>query len=147
MDAFRGALDHYQLEDLGFRGYKFTWNNKRHGDAKTRLRGFKFERAWLLSDECEVVIKIALEMGGDEPSQLGLAKKKIEASAMELQAWGSSKAQPDSKEIKKLQKQIEDLNSAECTEESIAEFFTASENLNALIRKQEIYWVQRARIP
>ena len=86
-------------------------------------------------------------MDGDEPSQLGLAKKKIEASVMELQAWGSSKAQPDSKEIKKLQKQIEDLNSAECTEESIAEFFTASENLDALICKQEIYWAQRARIP
>ena len=38
MDAFREALDHCQLEDLGFSDYQFTWNNKRPGEANTRLR-------------------------------------------------------------------------------------------------------------
>ena len=38
MDAFQEALDNCQLEDLGFRGYQYTWNNKRPGDANTRQR-------------------------------------------------------------------------------------------------------------
>ncbi|XP_065629326.1 uncharacterized protein LOC136067422 [Quercus suber] len=36
--AFKEALDLCQLEDLGFRGYHFTWNNKQLGDANTRVR-------------------------------------------------------------------------------------------------------------
>lgn len=63
-------------------------------------RGFKFEEAWLLLDECEEVIKTAWEKGGDKASELGLAKQKIVACAIELHAWGSSKAQPNSEEIK-----------------------------------------------
>ena len=38
IDAFCDALEHCQLQDLGFRGYKYTWNNKRPRDANTRLR-------------------------------------------------------------------------------------------------------------
>ena len=47
MDAFREALDHCQLEDLGFCGYQFTWNNKRPGDENTRLR---LDRATTIAD-------------------------------------------------------------------------------------------------
>ena len=152
IDAFYDALDHCQLQDLGFRGYKYTWNNKRPKDANTILRldkatttmdwrarfplssvthlplhashhlpillqvqgckklrqkgqkGFKFEEAWLLSDECEGVIKIAWEKGSIDAVDLGLAKQKIATCAMGLQDWGSSNTQPNSKEIKKLQK-------------------------------------------
>ena len=100
----------------------------------------------MLSDECEGVIKIAWEKGRTDASGLGLAKQKIASCALELQAWGSSEAQPDSKEIKKLQKQLEELNSANLTEDSRAEFLMASRSLDALLLKQEIYWAQRARL-
>jgi len=39
------------------------------------------------------------------------------------------------------------LNSADLTEESKAKFLVVSRNLDALLRKQEIYWTQRSRIP
>ena len=67
-------------------------------------------------------------------------KQKVVACAMDLQAWGSSKTQLEAEEIKKLQKKIEQLNSADLTEESRAEFLVASKNLDALLHKQEIYW-------
>ena len=38
IDAFRASLGVCQLEDLGFKGYPYTWNNKRSGDANTKLR-------------------------------------------------------------------------------------------------------------
>ena len=38
VEAFREALDSCQLQDLRYRGYAFTWSNKRPGDANTKIR-------------------------------------------------------------------------------------------------------------
>lgn len=38
INEFQDALDFCQLEDLGYRGYPFTWTNKRLGDANTKMR-------------------------------------------------------------------------------------------------------------
>ncbi|XP_050280935.1 pentatricopeptide repeat-containing protein At1g08070, chloroplastic-like [Quercus robur] len=38
MEAFRATLLHYGLEDLGFQGNIFTWNNGRHGNAFVQER-------------------------------------------------------------------------------------------------------------
>ena len=38
IEAFWEALDLCQLEDLGFKGYPFTWNNKRPGEANTKIK-------------------------------------------------------------------------------------------------------------
>ena len=38
IDAFRNVLDSCTLEDLGYRGYTYTWSNKRPGVANTKLR-------------------------------------------------------------------------------------------------------------
>ena len=38
INEFREALESCQLEDLGYKGYPFTWTNKRPGDANTKLR-------------------------------------------------------------------------------------------------------------
>ena len=36
MDDFREALEMNKLRDLGYKGYQYTWNNKRLGEANTR---------------------------------------------------------------------------------------------------------------
>ena len=38
VESFRDALDDCKLEDLGYHGYPYTWNNKRPGDANTKVR-------------------------------------------------------------------------------------------------------------
>ena len=38
IEEFQAALEVCELFDLGFQGYKFTWNNKRPGIANTRER-------------------------------------------------------------------------------------------------------------
>ena len=38
INAFRESLECCQLEDLGYKGYPFTWTNKRPSDANTKLR-------------------------------------------------------------------------------------------------------------
>ncbi|KAL0006059.1 hypothetical protein SO802_013620 [Lithocarpus litseifolius] len=38
VNAFREALESCHLKDLGFKGYPFTWNNKRPGETNTKIR-------------------------------------------------------------------------------------------------------------
>ena len=38
MNAFGDTLDFCQLQDLGYHGYPYTWNNKRPGEANTKQR-------------------------------------------------------------------------------------------------------------
>ena len=38
IDSFRATLECCHLEDLGFKGYPYTWNNNRPRDANTKLR-------------------------------------------------------------------------------------------------------------
>ena len=117
---------------------------KRHETKGSQ--GFKFEESWLLWDECEEVIKEAWAKGGEGETGLTLAKEKIKVYGTELLAWGSSKTNPDTEEIKRLQHQIEALNSAEATMENRAEFLEVSKKMDALLMKQEIFWAQRSRI-
>ena len=38
VNAFKDTLDSCQLQDLGYHGYPYTWNNKRPGEANTKQR-------------------------------------------------------------------------------------------------------------
>ena len=113
------------------------------GDRKWQgqgSRGFKFEEAWLLWNDCEVVVEEASSREGILPNALETAKQKIKACGVDLLAWGSTKTHPANEEIKQLQNKIEALNCSDYTEESKVEFLVLSRKLDDLLRKQEIYW-------
>ena len=38
IDSFQAALEYCHLEDLGFKGYPYTWNNNKPWDANTKVR-------------------------------------------------------------------------------------------------------------
>lgn len=69
-----------------------------------------------------------------------LIKQKIQDCGEELRTWGFSKANPNTKEIKQLQRRLDVLNTGETTEESRAEFLGVSKTLDDHLMKQEIYW-------
>ena len=73
-------------------------------------------------------------------------KEKIQHYGAELHAWGSSRTHPDAKEIKRLQKHVEELSVGVTTVESKIEFLAASKKLDDLLLKHEIYWAQRSRV-
>ena len=96
------------------------------------------------------MVKDAWDMVGGGGGEPGLAsiKEKIKFCGEELQAWGSSKSEPNDVAIKTLQNRLEVLNSVEVvTEESKADYLNVSKQLDDLLLKQEIYWAQRSQIP
>ena len=83
------------------------------------------------------------KMGGTG-SAIANVKERIEGCGRELHAWGASKTHLDTERIKVLQKRIEVLNMSECTEGNKAEFSMVSKELDDLLLKQEIFWVQHS---
>lgn len=194
IDDFREALEQFQLVDLGHRGYPYTWNNRRLGDANTRERldhavaskawrtifprsnvthlhthasdqlpillnilddnhmhvrgphGFKFEESWLMWAGCEDVVIEAWGSGIVGGSTLDVIRQQIAICGRDLHAWGASKTHPDKGEIKHLQNWLATLDHGPSTEQARNEFVELSKTLDDLLRKQEIYWHQRARI-
>ena len=99
------------------------------GIGKNLKKGFEFEEAWLLWEDCGAVVKDAWEMVVEGGGELGLAsiKEKIKFCGDELQAWGSSKSEPNKAAMKILQNWLEVLNSVEVViEESKAEYLSVS---------------------
>ena len=96
------------------------------GISKNLKKGFEFEEAWLLWEDCGAVVKDAWEMvveGGGGESDLASIKEKIKFCGDELQAWGSSKSEPNKAAMKILQNWLKVLNSVEVViEESKAEY-------------------------
>ena len=94
------------------------------------------------------MVKDAWDMLGGGEAGLASIKEKIKFYGEELQAWGSSKSEPNETAIKTLQNRLEVLNSVEVvTEDSKAEYLSVSKHLDDLLLKQEIYWAQWCRIP
>ena len=70
---------------------------------------------------------------------MGVAKQKIAACGADLLAWGASKTHPDTEEVKRLQKKVEELNCADYMKEKKAEFLETSKKLDKLLCRLEIY--------
>ena len=69
------------------------------------------------------------------PNSLTNTKEKIRHCGAELHAWGSSKIHPDAKEIKRMQKHVQELSVRVTTVESKTEFLAASRKLDDLLLK------------
>ena len=91
-----------------------------------RERGFKFEEAWLLWDDCTKVIQEAWDNSGVGETTLEMVRLKINGCSSELKAWGAAKTHPGTNEINVLQKQIKWSTCAPSTIQNRSEFIQAS---------------------
>ena len=67
-------------------------------------RGFRFEEAWLLSEDCERRVVEAWAARGGSGSALSNVHEKIVYYNDDLQEWGATKTHPNVEKIKKFQK-------------------------------------------
>ena len=67
-------------------------------------------------EECEAVMSEAWHANGNNEVGFASVREKIQSCDSELMAWGTSKADPNDEEIKKFQKQLENLTEAETIE-------------------------------
>lgn len=79
-------------------------------------------------------------------SALETIRKKISVCATELKIWDVTKTQPGTKEIKGLQKRVEELTCAPLSQQNREEFIKVSKELDDGLRRQEIYWAQRSQV-
>ena len=160
MEAFREPLEGCQLEDLGFKGYPFTWNNKRPGEANTKFRldrvvatmecKNKFQLSSVIhlpphaSDHLPLILQTDQFRKNSLQRRIGFKfeEERIRVCGENLRLWGLPKTKPNAEEIKLLQKKLEVLNNEVVTEESRAEFLEVSKKLDELLMKQEIFWAQ-----
>ena len=71
---------------------------------------------------------------------------KIQQCGADLNAWGSTRTNPQVAEIKRLKKVLERLNESDQNEATRSEFMAASKQLDDLLLKQEIYWAQHSQL-
>ena len=78
VEDFRAAMEECHLEDLGFKGYPYTWNNKWPGEANTRiwLDRAVATREWREKFQLSSVVHLASHASDHLP--IVLHTKKIE---------------------------------------------------------------------
>ncbi|KAL5819414.1 hypothetical protein ACOSQ4_023256 [Xanthoceras sorbifolium] len=168
MARFRRAVDDCNLMDMGFRGDRFTWNNRQFnggliqerldpliidkimkpssGDGVGEKSGsrFHFEQAWAAEEECSKLVKEAWATGSGT-SAISKFQSSVAAIASSLGEWNWKKRRDSLAEIKSLKKELRNLF-RRASDGSCAQRIKSLENkLDGLLERQEIYWRQRSR--
>ncbi|KAL8467467.1 hypothetical protein ACS0TY_030923 [Phlomoides rotata] len=154
MVDFRDCIENCGLVDLGFRGHPFTWSNKQAGgdNIRERLDRVLCNSLWsdrfpearvshltrVLSDHCPLVV----EWEGI-PRTCLQGPTSLEDYGDALRVWDDGNLPTQIKayraeldHLQHLPQQVEQVQLARSTENKLA----------ALLRKEDVYWLQRSRV-
>ena len=149
MEAFWATLLHCGLEDLGFQGNIFTWNNGRHGNAFVQAR---LDKACAMVEWKEIYPKtrvfhlqtsysnhIPIVITTQNPTKQ-TRRRKVPRRFEEK--WASN---PQCETvIQEKQKQLEDLCSLNSVEHLNA-IKGLKVEINNLLHQEELFWRQQSR--
>ncbi|KAM6592035.1 hypothetical protein CsatA_014640 [Cannabis sativa] len=114
--------------------------------TKQRKNRFRFEKIWLSdSDSKEIIAGNWLHSDSTDP--IAVVISNIHTCATQLQLWHDRKYGKMKKNIKKCQKQVEQLNNSSYHSSSHFDDLKQAELiLDELLEKEEVYWQQRSRV-
>ncbi|KAL8465806.1 hypothetical protein ACS0TY_035059 [Phlomoides rotata] len=167
MAEFRGCLERNGLLDLGAGHSFYTWINKQHGrsNIQERLDRAVATQGWMdlfpcarvshlpriLSDhnpveeaQCRGVVEESWR--GLDGSSTELVAGKLEACGNSLKSWGNAHFSDIPNQIKGLEEQLGSVQLRPPSEENVALAWTIENKIAALLRKEELHWLQRSRI-
>lgn len=135
------------MEDLGFKGQMHTWSNNQRGDERVVqiLSWFGFENMWLEREDCVDVIKAAWSRGGSARTLKDL-EPKMEECMRSLVAWSKEHFKHNILETNKARRRLQTLYGSVINEEEEGEERALKSRIDALWKREEIYWRQRLRV-
>ncbi|XP_073357949.1 uncharacterized protein [Aegilops tauschii subsp. strangulata] len=122
MRAFREVLEDCSLQDLGFSGVPFTWDNRQAGGANVKAR---LDRAVANAEFLQ----------------------RNENSRRELGSWGAREFGCLAKTVRKLQKKLEILRKQSVGRGPTEEEKVTVVKLREALRQEEVWMRQRSRVP
>ncbi|XP_060965485.1 uncharacterized protein LOC115720373 [Cannabis sativa] len=139
MDAFRKAIDKGCLHETLVEGDPFTWakNRAATNTIKESIDWCFINNHWESFFECPQ----------DSTDPIAAIISNITTCAGQLQLWREHKYGKMKKNIKKCQKQVEQLNNSSSHSSSHFDDLKQAESiLDELLEQEEVYWQQRSRV-
>lgn len=118
--------------------------NLDQSDARGR-KWFRFENMWLEREDCGDVIKAAWSRGGTARSLEDLESKMAECRRS-LLAWSKQHFKHNLMEINSARRRLQQLYESVMNEEGQGEERALKSRIDALWKREEIYWKKRSRV-
>ncbi|KAL8515272.1 hypothetical protein ACS0TY_014109 [Phlomoides rotata] len=167
MGEFRDTITSLNLQDLGFKGNRFTWSNGHAGPDNIQSyldrilattewytlfpsymaqkiknpKPFRFEKMWLEHAQCKEIVERGWRTVEHNAPFLDLPKSCSE----NLKSWDSVVLGGIRKRIKLLKERIQKLQSLNPETHVLNSIKDYDEELDDLLKKEKIMWFQRSR--
>ncbi|KAL9666828.1 hypothetical protein QQ045_001171 [Rhodiola kirilowii] len=159
MRKFREALLDCSLRDIGYSGPSFTFSNRRKGEEETRIRldrvlanmGWLMHypkatvlNGWALHSDHRPIILSLVESGTMKRHKFS-PTFRFEPMWLRDATFKEEKFGNVGNSIRRLKHIVEELQSAERTEEIIEKEIKATNELDEWMTREELLWRQRSR--
>lgn len=103
---------------------------------------YRFENMWLQKQECENIVSNTWRSGPTPPALV----RGISACSDALSVWSSKTFGNLPREIKKAKKELDRLQQGPQTQAIIEASRSLENRIAALLRKEEVFWLQHFRV-
>ncbi|XP_073363536.1 uncharacterized protein [Aegilops tauschii subsp. strangulata] len=155
MRAFREATDECELQDLGWSGVPYTWDNRQSGDANVKARldrvfaneEFRQKIEYVKShNDYEQLVTETWRAQARQPGLHGVMNA-LEALQRKLMPWGVREFGCLTRTVRQLQKRLDRLRCQSVGRGPSQEETATMSKLREALKLEEIWLKQRSRVP